>query len=165
MARDHEILRRLIPVDRALASADGAAVRQLARELRLSQKTIRRALERLHEVSPLVYWETARSMKWWQYAESVGPRPLGLWSGRRFESGSGPRRVTVTYLRKAVRQLSAHSTSPIAASSTSADPCRLGFGLRKRFAQRRRCPVEINQFRDTRRGLLVQIVVNTQKVR
>ena len=69
MARDHEILRHLIPVDRALASADGAAVRELARDLGVSLKTIRRDLERLHEISPLVYWETARSKKWWQYAD------------------------------------------------------------------------------------------------
>lgn len=62
MARDHEILRHLIPVDRALASADGAAVRELARELGVSQKTIRRDLDRLHKISPLVYWEAAASL-------------------------------------------------------------------------------------------------------
>jgi len=60
--------RRLAKIDTLLATT-GVRVRELAGEFGVSAKTIRRELDFLHELSPLVYEEEPRGRRRWYYAD------------------------------------------------------------------------------------------------
>lgn len=61
-------LYRLAWLDERLATIGVCAMRD-AKTLNTSAKTVRRDLDRLHELSPLVYVEEERGRKRWFYAD------------------------------------------------------------------------------------------------
>lgn len=62
-------LRRLAWLDERLASAKGVSALRDAKKLGFSVKTLRRDLEFLHELSPLVYVEEDFGHRRWFYAD------------------------------------------------------------------------------------------------